>query len=189
MIKKKLLSLFFIFLFLSYTSVLKAKDGFGEVILSAGALNSLKDYFSNRLGTPMYYALSSSGKYFHWSYCEKKYSDTCVGNEYAPIVRDCKKWAKKNNQSEKCYVFAKKRKIVWNNSSNKDFIKIPRKITEEDLHRLLYANNFLKEDYAIPTYDTDNPDIIEKIKGLKKLYDQGALTKDDFEKAKKKLLN
>ena len=97
--------------------------------------------------------------------------------------------AKEKNQSERCYVFAKKRKIVWNNSSNRSYIKVPRKITEEDLHKLLYTNKFLTEDYNVPVYDTDNPDIIEKIKGLKKLYDQGALTKDDFEKAKNKLLD
>ena len=41
MIKKKLLFLLFIFLFLSYTPLLKAKDGFGEVILSKGALHYL----------------------------------------------------------------------------------------------------------------------------------------------------
>ena len=29
----------------------------------------------------------------------------------------------------------------------------------------------------------------EKLKALKKLYDDGALTKEDFEKAKKKILN
>ena len=80
-------------------------------------------------------------------------------------------------------------KIVWNNFTNQNYIKVPRKITEEDLHKLLYTNKFLTEDYDVPVYDTNNPDIIEKIKGLKKLYDQGALTKDDFEKAKKKLLD
>ena len=40
----------------------------------------------------------------------------------------------------------------------------------------------------IETFDKSNPDIIKKIKGLKKLLDQGALTQADFEKAKKRLL-
>ena len=188
MIKKKLLFLLFIFLFLSYTPQLKAKDGFGEIILSQRALDALNQYFSNTLGTPMSFALSPSGNYFHWSYCPKKYSNQCV-SELGKTQNTCAKWAKENNQSERCYVFAKKRKIVWNNSSNRSYIKVPRKITDEDLHKLLYTNKFLTEDYNVPVYDTDNPDIIEKIKGLKKLYDQGALTKDDFEKAKKKLLD
>tara|TARA_B100000315_G_C14495479_1_gene549735 strand:+ start:699 stop:1268 length:570 start_codon:yes stop_codon:yes gene_type:complete len=189
MIKKKFLSLLFIFLFLAYTPVLKAKDGFGEVTLSKQALNALTQYFTDTLGTPGYFALSSSGKYYHWSYCPRQYAGMCVLDDWPVIQSVCKKWAKENNSDERCYIFAKKRKIVWNNSSNNNFIKIRRKITEEDLHKILYANKFLIEDYAVPTYDTDNPDIIEKIKGLKKLYDQGALTKDDFEKAKKKLLN
>jgi len=34
-----------------------------------------------------------------------------------------------------------------------------------------------------------NDDIVQKIKDLKELYDSGALTKEEFEKAKKKLLN
>ena len=96
MIKKKLLFLLFIFLFLSYTPLLKAKDGFGEVTLSNRSLDAFIQYLSNNLGTPVYFALSSSGKYFQWSYCEKKYTDGCLQNEYAPIVRDCKKWAKEN---------------------------------------------------------------------------------------------
>jgi len=188
MIKKKLLFLLFIFLFLSYSPQLKAKDGFGEVILSQRALDALSQYFSNKLGNPMSFALSPSGNYFHWSYCEKKYSNQCI-SELGKTQRTCTKWAKENNQNERCYIFAKKRKIVWNNSSNQNYIKVPRKITEEDLHKLLYTNKFLTEDYDVPVYDTNNPDIIEKIKGLKKLYDQGALTKNDFEKAKKKLLD
>ena len=34
-----------------------------------------------------------------------------------------------------------------------------------------------------------NDDIVQQIKDLKELYDSGALTKIEFEKAKKKLLN
>ncbi len=34
-----------------------------------------------------------------------------------------------------------------------------------------------------------NDDIVQKIKDLKELYDSGVLTKEEFEKAKKKLLN
>ena len=35
----------------------------------------------------------------------------------------------------------------------------------------------------------DNNDIVQQIKDLKELYDSGVLTKEEFEKAKKKLLN
>ena len=35
----------------------------------------------------------------------------------------------------------------------------------------------------------DDNDIVKKIKELKKLYEEGALTKEEFEKAKKKILN
>ena len=35
----------------------------------------------------------------------------------------------------------------------------------------------------------DSNDIVQQIKDLKELYDSGSLTKEEFEKAKKKLLN
>ena len=52
----------------------------------------------------------------------------------------------------------------------------------------MLKNNFLTEDINTPTFDTDNPDLVEKLKGLKKLYEDGALTKADFENAKKSVL-
>ena len=39
------------------------------------------------------------------------------------------------------------------------------------------------------TQTDDNNDIVQQIKDLKELYDSGVLTKEEFEKAKKKLLN
>ncbi len=36
---------------------------------------------------------------------------------------------------------------------------------------------------------TDSGDLTEQLKGLNELYKSGALTKEEFEKAKKKLLN
>ena len=37
--------------------------------------------------------------------------------------------------------------------------------------------------------NTDTDDIVSQIKGLKELLDAGAITQDEFDKAKKKLLN
>ena len=36
---------------------------------------------------------------------------------------------------------------------------------------------------------SDNDNLVDKLKNLKELLDSGALTKEEFEKAKKKLLN
>lgn len=188
MIKKKLPFLFFILLFLSYTPLLKA-GGSGEVTLSALALENFEKYISGKTGTPVVFALSPSGKYFNWGYCAKKYGGRCVTDGWPKIKQDCTRWAKKDNANETCFIFAKKRKIVWNNSSNQNYIKVSRKINKEDLHELLYKNNFLKDNNEVPTYDSDNTDMIEQIKNLNKLYNQGVLTKDEFQKAKKKLLN
>ena len=40
-----------------------------------------------------------------------------------------------------------------------------------------------------PKKTDDTNDIVQQIKDLKELHDSGALTKEEFEKAKKKLLN
>ena len=41
----------------------------------------------------------------------------------------------------------------------------------------------------LKTKVTKNDGIVQQIKELKELYDEGALTKEQFEKAKKKILN
>ncbi len=188
MIKKYLIIIFVILI--SQINITKtfAKKGSGEVILSFGALTGLINYLNYSKGPGWYFVLHESGKEFRWSYCEHQYSNKCVDTEYRSLIKDCKEAAKKQNLSGDCYIFAKKRKIVWKNSSNKKSIKIPKKISDDDLKALLLKNNFLTEDINIPTFDTDNPDLVEKLKGLKKLYEAGALTKADFENAKKSVL-
>lgn len=79
----------------------------------------------------------------------------------------------------------KKRKIVWD-SKNFTFPKNPdREYVINKLNEL----GFIDETPLAETFDKTNPDIVEKLSSLKKLYDAGALSKKDFEKAKKKILD
>lgn len=188
MIKKYLIIVSVILISQVYITNTFAKKGSGEVILSNSSLTGLINYLNYGKGTGMYFILHESGKEFQWSYCLKQYTGQCVETEYPKLIRECKKYAEEQNLSGDCYIFAKKRRIVWKNSSNKKFIKIPKKISDEDLKVLLLKNNFLTEDINTPTFDLDNPDLVEKLKGLKKLYDDGALTKADFENAKKAVM-
>jgi len=190
-IKKKVIFfiiIFFITLNLN-KSFAKSSNGSGEVILAQNSLQAFYEYNTYKKGTPSFFILHPTGKYFNWTYCLKQHTGNCVTNEYPKQIRACTKWAKENDETGKCFIFAKKRRIVWNNLSNQNYIKVPSKISKEDLIELLLKNNFLTAQVKVQTFDTDNPDLIEKIKGLQKLLDQGALTQADFDKAKKKLLS
>jgi len=188
MIKKYFIFITIIFITLINITKSHAKKGSGEVILSNESLTGLINYLNSSKGSGTYFILHESGKEFQWSYCPRQYSGQCVQELNRKLLTSCKERAEKQNLFGNCYIFAKKRKIVWKNSSNKKFIKIPKKISDEDLKALLLKNNFLTEDINIPTFDTNNLDLIEKIKGLQKLYEAGALTKADFENAKKSVL-
>ena len=101
------------------------------------------------------------------------------------------------------YVFAKKNKIVWCKSKE----KISRNITLEGLQTKLNELGFFdgsvtklstepKKETANKKKKDNNSDakldesnILKEIKELNELYKSGVLTKEQFEKAKNKILN
>jgi len=190
MIKKILIYFtFFLFFILSFNKVYaKSLNGSGEVILSTQTVSAFYTYLNYVKGRPFIFVLHPSGKYYAYWYCPREYS-SCDTSQNHILLLECKKWANEKGEPGKCYIFAKRSRIYWKNSSNDKFIKIPKKMSEDELKSFLFKHNFLTSEINVQTFDTDNPDLIEKIKGLQKLYDQGALTKEDFEKAKKKLLS
>ena len=119
-----------------------------------------------------------------------------IGTVIGKAQNECKK---KASGSERCFIFAKKRKIVWNSIN----YKFPKELSTEFVKNKLkelgfYGQQALKKEEKKkepkkkePKKKTtdDNNDIVQQIKDLKELYDSGVLTKEEFEKAKKKLLN
>ena len=101
------------------------------------------------------------------------------------------------------YVFAKKNKIVWCKSKE----KISRDITLEGLQNKLKELGFFDGNVAklsseskketstkkkkenVSQSKSDESNILKEIKELNELYKSGVLTKEQFEKAKDKLLN
>ena len=258
-----------------------AKDGSGKLKFTERTLNTFLSYLGGegvtnqgdwfKSGEPTVFAVSPSGKHAFYYYCPKKYlaSGGCtpVGTVIGKAQNACKKNAKNAGSSERCFIFAKKRKIVWD-SINYTF---PKKLSTEFVKNKLkelgfYGQQALKKEEKIEkkkvekkketkknytvivknkkdklaftkrvkpskedaiaealkgcrvyfesqgkemqdacyidsingkkytaTEDTnqtdDSSDIVQQIKNLKELYDDGVLTKEEFEKAKKKLLN
>ena len=141
------------------------------------------DKIGYKKGTPHYFAINNEGTASYYYFCPLKYSNNCKNDDWTKVRRECSKRSK-DLGGEKCAVFAKKRKIVWD-SKNFTFPKNPdREYVINKLNEL----GFIDETPLAETFDKTNPDIVEKLSSLKKLYDAGALSKKDFEKAKKKIL-
>ena len=187
-IRKTINYLFIATLFFLNFNIAYAKNGSGEVKMSIRAASAFYDYLNNKKGRPMFFALHPEGEYFSFWYCPHSYAQGCDMTKYRDLIRQCDDWAKENNVSGNCFMFAKKSSIVWKNSANKKRLKVPKKLSEDQLKQFLLKNKFLTADINTPTFNLDNPDLVEKLKGLKKLYDQGALTKNDFDRAKKAIL-
>ena len=66
------------------------------------------------------------------------------------------------------------------------------KYAEEYYGKELASKSFKKNSWILKNKSSlkkTDGDIVKQIKDLKELYDSGVLTKEEFEKAKKKLLN
>ena len=116
------------------------------------------------------------------------------------VIGDCKK-----KSGQECYLFANGYKIVWDNGSNKKKRRLKRKdIRAGKTIALLTELGFFdnktssstntpkeieKKETKTEKKSEADKDIVKKLKELTELLDSGVLSKEEFQKAKKKLLN
>ena len=211
---KILIYLLVILFFTSNSYAVKIyKKGKGPLSISENTAHVLEYYFSG--GTkgkwadpekadwnPYVIAISEDGHYFGIIRQPKRFASQNVDekNYSALAVGDCKKMAQKDGYPQECFLFAVKRKIVWDNGSDKkrrslkkSEIKAGKTISilkELDFYKGESQNqNSNKNTSSNNNSNTSNSELVEQIKSLKKLYDDGVLSKEEFEKAKKKILN
>jgi len=118
--------------------------------------------------------------------------DMCRGREHIPKFGDrCETYFKKE-----CKLFARERVVLWDNGVNPGRgkkSKINSKWSDEEILSKLNELGFsFKESIIKKTTSnniTENDELLHQLKTLKELYDDGILTKEEFTKAKKKLLN
>ena len=173
--------------------------------------NNLEYYFSGgRMGVykkkqdhawnPFFIVISTDGREYDYFVMPQSYSGSFEpGNYVGKSLQSCKK-----RSGKECFVFEQKYKIIWENGSDKKKRKLKRKdIMAGKTLQILQELGFydggitqtkktqkVKKKISKKTSQTDdNNDIVKQIKELKELYDSGVLTKEEFEKAKKKLLN
>ena len=89
-------------------------------------------------------------------------------------------------------MFAKRRKIVWNNLN----VEISKGSSNQEIKEILSRYGFYgdlkntsKSNEATDKIIKNSSDVTEQLKQLKKLLDDGIITQDEFKKAKKKILN
>ncbi|MDA9682863.1 SHOCT domain-containing protein [Candidatus Pelagibacter sp.] len=212
-IKIILTKFFFLTLLLNSAEAISYKHkGKGNLSLSENTVDVLEFYFSGgkvgkyaeKQGSPWKPGLivvSEDGNFYDLFTQPLSIQDhnIATGNYVGRAKKQCEKFAKEYNLPQKCYLFAVGRKIVWDNGSDKKRRKLKKSEisagkTSQILQELNFYNVSLNNSSSSNTQSSDtssnsDDDIVSKIKELQKLYEDGAITKDEFEKAKEKLLN
>ena len=170
-------------LFFSPSNVKAGPIGSGELKLKPQAVNAFIQYIQ-MTDKPRLFLVPIDGSSAYTWRCPKGVQ--CVAGGYTKEIGTCERYFKKD-----CAVFARFRKIKWSNGINKGKkeSKFKSQMTDTEIKAKLMELGFMSESDSASTFDSSDPDVVEKLKALKKLYDDGALTKEDFEKAKKKVLN
>ena len=108
----------------------------------------------------------------------------------------------KKKSGQECFEFANGYKIVWQNGINKKRRLKKKEIMAGKTLQILQELGFYdggstktkkikknKVEKKKEPKKKKSDDIVQQLKDLNELYESGVLTKEEFEKAKKKLLN
>ena len=119
----------------------------------------------------------------------------CVPGNSRVEIKICEQY----HNGKECKIFARRRTVKWKNGINKGNkeSRFSSKWSDAEIRAKLTELGFLGETTSTTTKaekkketkKKTNEDIVQKLKDLKKLYDSGALTKEEYTKAKEKLLN
>ena len=173
-------------------------NGTGELKMSDQAVRSFIKYIrgeviNGKRGKPDSFIISSNGNWTWYWYCA--YNE-CWQND-KPTVEECER-----ETGVSCGRFAMRRTIYWDNGINtkKKKARISSKWSDQEIKNELKRLGFI-EDVTQKTKKkikpkitkkkkaSKDPDIVTQLNQIKKLFDDGVLTKEEFEKAKKKILN
>ena len=191
---KKILSII-VFSFLITFPSHASKNGSGELKIQDDMLYAMLEWYwntKNKADRPLGLAITKDGDMIGVSVCPARYAGDCIKRDLEPL-KYCRENTKKYlKRKENCWMFAKGRKIVWNNIN----IEIPKDSSEEEVIEILSkygfygdSENSSKSNEATDKIVENSSDVTEQLKQLKKLLDDGIITQEEFKKAKKKILN
>lgn len=219
----RLIIIIFLYLLLSNQSF--AKTGKGQVKLSKNTMEFLIMYMygagsekysgdAKRKNDPDIMAVSKDGRSVYYYYCPAQYR--AHGCDQTGIVGSVIKGCEAYSNGSPCFIFAKKRRIVWKNGGPKVSIKnkdlkspyvVAKKIQEGGFYdgdisklkgidvatgqtseeRSITGENINKDKDNLK--NSNNQNLVKELETLSKLYESGSLNKEEFEEAKKKLFN
>lgn len=186
---KKVLIIIISFNIFFYNYVSSA-TGTGELTLNQNLINYFVNYISNPKGKPSVFLVTEDGQQATSWYCP--YAE-CVPGGAMNEIKLCER-----QFGKKCYVFAIGREIKWKNAetlklgykertfSSKDtYFEVKEKF-EQFGFLSLKINNTKKQNSDVENSSSGN--ISKELEELNDLFKSGALSKEEFEIAKKKLL-
>ena len=167
--------------------------GLGELKLSDTSVHWFIKYLKGGWGKkPLSFLVTIDGASPYFWYCPEA---NCVPGNSASEIKICEQY----HNGQECKIFARRRTVKWKNGINKGHkeSRFSSKWSDAEIRAKLTELGFLgeatstttKAEKKKETKKKTNEDIVQKLKDLKELYDDGALTKEEYIKAKNKLLN
>ena len=183
--------------FLLGTNYAFSIDGRGELKISRNTLNHFQNYLRGGVGEgvksnnnkPLVFYVTADGKGSYFWYCSH-------GQCRSGSPQEEKKLCKRAYDQE-CFRFARKSTVRWKNGINPGKgkeSKFSSKMTDTEILAKLtdlgfYGNTTSSTTTKSKITKKKKSDIVSNLTDLKKLLDDNIITQEEFEKAKKKLLN
>tara|TARA_B100000780_G_C20869095_1_gene345666 strand:- start:8 stop:586 length:579 start_codon:yes stop_codon:yes gene_type:complete len=170
--------------------------GTGTMNISDNVIRYFQEYLQTRKPSPVKFLITEDG--------QDSRSWMCPYSECAPTGSSQEERKCRSQTGKTCYTLALRRSIKWKNeftkkaktsekrfSSKDDFSTIKEKLRKLGLVGYGPEINEKKKvtKKVKKSTNTDKGDIVSQIKDLKELLDAGAINQEEFDKAKKKLLN
>ena len=158
--------------------------GKGELKLSQATADYFIQYLRGGLTkAPLMFVVTNDGTWATYWYCPAG-QNNCSGDSPSTFKKICER-----ETDQDCSVFARSRTVRWKNGINPGKgkeSKFNSKWSDEEIYAKLTELGFLGDEKVSTT---NKGNTVEQLAALSKLYESGNLTKEEFDAAKKKILN
>jgi len=192
---KKYLGILLLSLTLFVNKSFAIEYGHGELKLSDIVVKRFIDFIKGKAkNSPYMFSVSQDGRVDAYWICPAGFAQCRDGN-HKLVNKSCLKISKEYGSGAECSVFALYRTVRWDNGINKK-TKFNSKWSDEEIKSKLTELGFYgtttttkKEETKKITKNESKGNTVDQLETLNKLYESGNLTKEEFEKAKKKVLS
>ena len=145
-----------------------SKNGSGELKIQDDMINAMLKWYwnpKNKSDRPSGLAITKDGDMIGFSVCPARYAGDCIIRDLEPL-KYCRLNVKKYlKRKENCLMFAKGRKIVWNNLN----IEIPKGTSNQEIKEILSRYGFYGDLKDSSKSNEATNKIIKKEKEKKKI--------------------